>query len=108
MTFKTLFKELKSIGLPVAYSHFSEGDVPTLPYVVYLDDGSNNDFADDKVNKKIKKIKVELYSQKKDLASELKIENKLDLMGITYEDDEEFIKEENMFMKTYYFEITYE
>ena len=71
----TLFALLKMTKLPVAYHHFTSP--PSPPYVVYLFSYSSNFGADNKVYNALKNFQVELYTTKKDPASEKLIEDAL-------------------------------
>jgi uncharacterized membrane protein len=57
--------------------------------------------ADDKVYKKIRNIQIELYTTKKDLNAEQKLENALDQHDIAYESTETYIQSENIYQKIY-------
>lgn len=57
--------------------------------------------ADNKVFKKIDNVSIELYTSKKDLAAESKIEQILDDNEIPYETYEVYIDSEKLFQKVY-------
>lgn len=103
MTLEELNNILKETGYPVAYSHFKQRK--TLPFITYLVEGTNNFFADDKVLLKVEQINIELYTSKKDLEAENKLENLLDKNNICYEVFEDFIAEEKVFRRTYEMEM---
>ena len=94
-----LFTLLKSTGLPVAYHHFTSP--PTPPYIVYLFAYSSNFGADNKVHKEIPNYQVELYTTKKDPASEKLIEDLFDENDIYWEKTETFIESEGLFQVLY-------
>ena len=94
---------LQSTGLPVAYHHFEEP--PNPPYIVYLTDGSNNFSADNKVYAKFNTYRVELYTTKKDIISETKVEDVLDSAEMFYESYEVYIKSEELYQVVYEIEI---
>ena len=96
---------LKSIGFPYAYDHFAEGEAPDPPFVCYLLPGSDNFSADGKVYYRISEVRVELYTDFKDLASEQKIEDALDAAGIFYNKTETWIDSEKLYEVLYVFEI---
>ncbi len=99
-----LKKILDATGYPVAYSHFTATPgkpVPKPPYICYLVDGSPNMIADNKVHHKINDVTIELYTIKKDLVAESKLEQALDDHEIPYESFEAFIESEKMYQKTY-------
>ena len=75
---------LKSAGFPYAYDHFAEGEAPDPPFLCYLLPGSDNFSADGKVYYRISEVRVELYTDQKDLAAERKLEDALDAAGVFY------------------------
>lgn len=99
MTLVELKQILDKTELPVAYSHF--GTPPQLPYICYLVDNNPNFKADDKVYYKISDVNIELYTSKKDLNTEKKIEQVLDDNHIPYDSFETYIESEDVFQKTY-------
>jgi len=104
MTLVELKKILDAAGYPVAYSHFTptpEKPVPSPPYICYLVDGNPNFIADNKVYHKISDVTIELYTNKKDLAAEAKLEAVLDTNEIPYEPYETFIESEQLFQRIY-------
>ncbi|MBG9599987.1 hypothetical protein ACU80C_18940 [Bacillus mycoides] len=104
MTLAELKKILDATGYPVAYSHFTAlpgNPVPKPPYICYLVDGSPNMIADNKVHHKINDVTIELYTIKKDLVAESKLEKALDDYEIPYESFEAFIESEKMYQKIY-------
>lgn len=83
---------LSSTGLPVVYNAWQENDAPDLPYIVFLQTGSNNFAADNHVHFSMKEIDVELYTRVKSPEAEALVEAALsELYWIkteTYLDDE--------------------
>ncbi|HHQ2481019.1 TPA: hypothetical protein ACSPJ7_005412 [Bacillus cereus] len=97
-------KILDATGYPVAYSHFTalQGNpVPQPPYICFLADGSANLMADNRVYHKIADLNIELYTTKKDLVAEAKLEKVLDDYEIPYESYGTFIESEKMYQKIY-------
>lgn len=103
MKLTELTKILKATGFPVAYSHFKTHQEP--PFVVYVTSHSSNFIADGKVYKKITNVQIELYTSKKDLDAEAKVEQVLDDNNITYQSTETFIETENLFQIVYEIKI---
>lgn len=104
MTQTELYNILKSTGLPVAYNHFksSHGNsIPDPPYIVYLFTHSSNFGADNKVHHKANNYQVELYSVKKDLASEELLEDLFDENDIFYDKSETYIDSESLYQVIY-------
>jgi len=99
MTQAELYKELNSLGLPLAYHHFSTPQTP--PYIVYLFSYSSDLIADNQNYKSISNFQVELYTTKKDLASEKLIEDKFKSLSIPYLKTELYLETENLFEVLY-------
>ena len=76
MELKNIMKLLGGLGIPIAYHHFAEGESPEPPFLIYLTPGSHNFSADGMVYFKVKQLDVELYTDKKDIA----LEEKLDIL----------------------------
>lgn len=88
----------------MAYSHFTatpDNPVPAPPYICFLVDGSSNMMADNKVYQKINDVSIELYTLRKDLVTESKLEKVLDDLEIPYESFEVFIESEKLYQKIY-------
>ncbi|WP_078434232.1 hypothetical protein [Metabacillus halosaccharovorans] len=104
MTLTELAQLLKATGFSVAYSHFKvteNNPAPDPPFITYLEFDSDNFHADNKTYKQVKNVNVELYTVKKDLAAEKKIEDIFDANDIPYESDETYIKDQDLFQKIY-------
>lgn len=99
MTLDELHNILSNLNIPVAYSHFKTSVTP--PYICYLCNDDNNFIADNKVYKKINNIDIELYTSKKDIEIESKLENFLDSNNLPYSSDETYIESEEVFKKIY-------
>lgn len=99
MTLQELYNLLKATGYPVAYSHFNEPK--QTPFITYLVNNNPNFIADNKVYHKIKDVDIELYTTKKDEASERVLEDLLDQNDIPYEPYEVYIESEKLFQKIY-------
>ena len=96
---------LNSIGIPYAYDHFTEGESPEPPFLCYLLPGSDNFSADGKVYHKISKVRLELYTDYKDLASEQKVEDVIDTAGLFYNKSETWIDSEKLYEILYSFDM---
>ncbi|WP_242300282.1 hypothetical protein [Bacillus cereus group sp. BfR-BA-01448] len=104
MTLGELTKVLEATGYPVAYSHFTATPgkpVPNPPYICFLVDGSANLMADNKAYHKINDLNIELYTIKKDLVAEAKLEKVLDDNEIPYDSYGTFIETEKLYQKIY-------
>ena len=75
---------LDSIGIPYAYDHFTEGESPDPPFICFLLPGSDNFAADGRAYFKIDEVHIELYTDRKDLRSEKRVEDALDAASVFY------------------------
>lgn len=109
MNIKGLKNVLDSTGLPVAYHSWKLSDPnnppPKPPYIIYYLKNSDNTGADNKVYYKQNYYNVELYTNKKDIAVEQKLEDAFDSASIFYDKTESYIDEEKMFDILYEIEI---
>ena len=99
-------KEIKALleesGLPVAYRYNRRP--PPMPYLVWLEDSTDNFYADGLVYKKVRHIRVELYTDQKDPAAETRLE--IALAGLPWQKTgEEWIESEDFFQSIYEFEV---
>lgn len=104
MTTKELHAGLSALGYPVAYSHFSEGNMPDPPYITYTYQGTENFSADGIVYHPVEDVDIELYSVGKNEEAEEKISGFLKESGIFYEKQEYYIESEKLVQVI--FEIT--
>ena len=98
---------LNEMALPFAYDHFAEGESPEPPFICYLLPGSNNFAAYGKVYFRINQVRIELYTDSKDLAVERKVEMVLDESGIFYNKSEVWIQSEKLYEVLYSFEVPF-
>jgi hypothetical protein len=108
MTFPELQQMLEATGFPVAYSHFTETDdspIPAPPFITYLCTYSDHFFADNQVYKSIDTVHIELYTNKKDLDAEAKLEAILNENEIPFNTIEMYIEIEKLFQKIYEVEV---
>ena len=107
MTMEELVAMLQKTGIPFAYDHFAEGESPEPPFICYLLPGSNNFAADGKVYFRINQVRIELYTDSKDLSVERKVEMVLDESGIFYNKSEVWIQSEKLYEVLYSFEVPF-
>ena len=107
MTIENLVEMLQELKIPFAYDHFAEGESPDPPFICYLIPGSNNFAADGKVYFRINQVRIELYTDSKDLAVERKLEMVLDESGIFYNKSEVWIQSEKLYEVLYSFEVPF-
>jgi len=96
---------LGEIGLPFAYDHFAEGEAVNPPFLVYLYPRANNFAADGVAYYKIDRMQIELYTDKKDIELEEKVEAVLDKYGFFYSKSETWISSEKMYEVLYETEV---
>lgn len=107
MTIENLVEMLQELKIPFAYDHFAEGESPDPPFICYLIPGSNNFAADGKVYFRINQVRIELYTDSKDLSVERKVEMVLDESGIFYNKSEVWIQSEKLYEVLYSFEVPF-
>ena len=94
------------MGIPYAYDHFAEGECPDPPFMCYLLPGSDNFSADGVVYQRIEEVRIELYTDKKDLSVEDSVCAVLDSHGIYYERSEVWIDSEKLYEVLFTFSIS--
>jgi len=92
-----LVKIIEEMGIPFAYDHFAEGESPNPPFLCYLLPGSDNFAADGRVYYKMSEVRIEMYTDFKDVSLEEKVTAVLDSHGIFYEQSEVWIEEEKLY-----------
>lgn len=106
MTNEEVFKMVESVGFPAAYHHFNEDNpVPNPPFLVFQYPGSDNFSADGVVYQGINQLDIELYTDKKDLEAEKRLEAVLNEHGFFYEKTETYLETERMFEVLYEMEV---
>ncbi len=104
MTQVELYSRLESIGYPLSYNHFAgdeNNELPEPPYIIYLRISDNNISSDFIVHGKIKNYQVELYTDKKDLEAEQRVEQVLNEIDPNYETSETYIESEALYQVVY-------
>lgn len=90
----------------VVYHHWPAPEaIPAMPFIVYAVEGSDNFGADNIVYKAINRVRIELYSENKDTASESAIESMLTSNSIYWEKDETYIDDERCYEIIYTIEV---
>jgi hypothetical protein len=103
MTQAELYQALKSIGFPVAYGSFTNPVTP--PFITYQFAYTSDLIADNINYVPIENFQVELYTTKKDLVAEQKVQDKLKELGLPYRKFETWLDEEKMFQILYEIQI---
>lgn len=102
---------LQQTGYFVGYNELDPKELKALngelkpPYIFFLLPSSNNIFADSEVYMQIARLRVELYTGKKDFVAERKLEQILKGAGICWQKSEFFIKPEHLYQITYESEL---
>ena len=105
MTIENIVEMLQEMNIPFAYDHFSEGESPEPPFICYLIPGSDNFAADGKVYFKMNEVRIEMYTDFKDLDLESRVEGVLDGHEIFYNKSETWIQSEKLYEVMYAFEM---
>ena len=80
-------------------------EAPDPPFLCYLLSGSDNFSADGKVYHRLSEVRLELYTDFKDLSSEQQVETALDAAGIFYNKTETWIDSEKLYEVLYSFDM---
>ena len=105
MTIENIVEMLQEMNIPFAYDHFAEGESPDPPFICYLIPGSDNFAADGKVYFKMNEVRIEVYTDFKDLNLESRVEGVLDGHEIFYNKSETWIQSEKLYEVMYSFEM---
>ena len=105
MTIENLGEMLQELKIPFAYNHFAEGESPEPPFICYLIPGSDNFAADGRVYFKLNEVRIEMYTDFKDIALESRVEEVLDWHEIFYNKSETWIQSEKLYAVMYVFEM---
>lgn len=105
MTIENIVDMLQEMNIPFAYDHFAEGESPEPPFICYLIPGSDNFAADGKVYFKMNEVRIEVYTDFKDLDLESRVEGVLDGHEIFYNKSETWIQSEKLYEVMYSFEM---
>ena len=105
MTIENIVEMLQEMNIPFAYDHFAEGESPEPPFICYLIPGSDNFAADGKVYFKMNEVRIEMYTDFKDLDLESRVEGVLDGHEIFYNKSETWIQSEKLYEVMYSFDM---
>lgn len=102
--FEILTDPQTGLGIPCAYSHFRDEDVPEAPpYLVYIGNGQNRFEADNSYYWSRNRYQIEYYFTEKDEDQEAAIEKLLLDNGYLYDKSEDvYIEEQGVFVIYYY------
>ena len=105
MTKAEVPKMLKEMKVPFAYDHFAEGESEKPPFLVYLYPRAANFAADGIAYYKKDRMQIEMYTDKKDIRLEERIEAVLDKYGLFYSKSETWISSEKLYEVLYETEV---
>lgn len=105
MIHEEIYCMIEEMDFPFAYHHFAEGEAPDLPFLIYLFPETDNFAADNCMYYEIKRVHIELYTDKKDLVAEERIEEVLKDYKIFYNKSETWIESESMYEVLYTMEV---
>ena len=105
MTKAEVPKMLKEMKVPFAYDHCAAGESENPPFLVYLYPRAANFAADGIAYYKKDRMQIELYTDKKDIRLEERIEAVLDKYGLFYSKSETWISSEKLYEVLYETEV---
>lgn len=105
MTLADLYTVLTGVKLPVAYQAFPADQAPEMPFIIYLELGSNNFGADNIVWHSATRIEVDLLCKIKNRTLEETLETSLTTAGIYWERESDHDDDEDCFVTRYNFEL---
>ena len=105
MTKTEVVSILKELNIPFAYDHFAEGNSPRPPFCVYLYPNADNFSADGIAYFKKDVLSIEIYTDKKDLNLEERVEGILEKYGLFYSKSEVWIQTEKLYEVLYKTEV---
>lgn len=106
MTTQDVAQMIASMGLPNAYDHFEKNETPGHPPFIFFTYPDSDHFAaDNGVYQKIMALRIELYTDEKDLTLEHTVEDVLDANGLFYTSAETYIDSEKMYMVAWETEV---
>ena len=108
MTYGDIMAMMAEINLPFAYDHFSEGESPPPPFLVFLLPGTDNFVADGITYAQIVEVAIELYTDSKEPPIERHIEQVLEAHEIPWDKYEAWIDSEKLYEVRYEFNTLYE
>lgn len=100
--------ELEQLDIPIQYRSFASGQAPQLPYLIFYENDSDNIFADNQNWFDVLNVVCELYTDNKDIELETKIQKLFYDTEIEYNSTETYIDSENMYLKAYDVQITFD
>lgn len=97
----TILTGIEGFSGKVAYYAFPSGEAPELPFLCYVENGTDNFAADNISYFAAKNIDIELYTQDKNPGTEQLVESALTAAGVFWTKSAEYINDEKCWMITY-------
>lgn len=101
MTFAEITNMIESTGIPSAYYQFPENKAPDPPFICYFYTSSQDFYADGINYQKIEELVIELYTDTKDIETELAVESVLTASGYTWAREETPLDSERLYEVIY-------
>ena len=105
MSYEEINEMMLEMGLPFAYHHFSEGESPKPPFLIFLSPGEHTFSADNLMYHSFKKLDIELYTDEKSPEAEQRVEEVLLQHNIFYTKTETWIESEKLYEVLYQMEV---
>lgn len=103
MTLEELKTKCEKAGFKYAYGVFKKATEP--PHLIAIETASNNFNADNEVYLKKKTIQLDYTYTEKNIEEQNKIENEILQDVVWSKTDETYLKDEEIFQVSYFFEI---
>ena len=105
MSYEEINEMMLEMGLPFAYHHFTEGESPKPPFLIFLSPGENTFSADNLMYHSFKELNIELYTDEKSPDAEEKVEEIFFQHNIYYTKTETWIESEKLYEVLYQMEV---
>ena len=96
-----ILKSIPGFESKVAYRAFPEKEAPELPFIIFVENGTNNVFADNKTYVERSSYTISLVEAHRDRAVEQLIEQALNEHDIAWNRYPEWIEEEKIYQIDY-------
>lgn len=104
MSEKELYDILVTMKIPVAYDHFEQypDSKVTLPFIIYRNNDSFTQKAEDTTWLRINNYIVDLATEKKDTALEATLENLFTTYNLPFDKEEDYLEDERIYQIRYF------
>lgn len=97
LTYEELTTQLHTLGIPIAYRQWGENEAPTLPYLLFYRDESDDFMADNRNYWAVDQVSIELYTETKDFELETKLRELLESLEVPFKVFEGNLDSEQMY-----------